>query len=76
VALDQFHREKVDPIGLLDRIDRDDVRVVESGEGTGFALEAREAEPLQGARSTPLANTLHAGSHAFTSGGDGHVNSR
>lgn len=42
-ALDQLHREKVNAVGFLHRVERDDVRVIEGGDGAGFALEAREA---------------------------------
>ena len=40
--LDQFHRHEPDAVGLLGREDRDDVRVVEGGDGVGFAREPRE----------------------------------
>ena len=40
--LDQLHRQEPDAVGLLDRVDRDDVRVVERGNGARFALEAGE----------------------------------
>ena len=43
-ALDELHRQEVDAVRFLDRIDRDDVRMVEGGDGAGFALEA--GEPL------------------------------
>ena len=43
LPLDQFHGQKMDAVGFLDRVERDDVRVVEGGDGAGFALEARQA---------------------------------
>ncbi len=42
-AVDQLHREEVDAVGLLDRVDRDDVRVVERRDGLRFALEPLQA---------------------------------
>ena len=48
LAFDELHREEVDPIRLLDRIDRHDVRVVESGDGACLALEAREPLGIAG----------------------------
>jgi len=33
----------MDPLGLLDREDRDDVRMIERGYGLGFSLEAHRA---------------------------------
>ena len=47
-ALDQLHRQEMDAVGLLDRVDRDDVRVIERGDGAGLALEA--GEPIGVAR--------------------------
>ncbi len=41
-ALDEFHREEVNPVRLLDAVERDDVRVVEGGDGLGLAPEAME----------------------------------
>ena len=40
----QLHGQKVDAVGFLDRVDRDDVRVVELGERLG--LPSKAAEPL------------------------------
>ena len=45
LALHQLHREEAHAAGLLDRVDGDDVRVIERGDGLGLALEA-----LRGAR--------------------------
>jgi hypothetical protein len=42
-ALDQFHRDEPNVLGLFDREDGDDVRVVESGNGVGFTCEPRQA---------------------------------
>ena len=57
LALDQLHRQEVDAAGLLDRVDRDDVRVIERGDGAGLALE-----PLQ-----PLRARGHLGRQHFES---------
>jgi hypothetical protein len=46
--LDQFHRQKRDAVGLLNRKDRDDVRVVQSGQDLRFPLEAGEAIGIVG----------------------------
>ncbi len=48
LALDEFHRKKVEAVGFLNGVERDDVRVVERCNGAGFALEA--CEPLGIAR--------------------------
>ena len=40
LALDQLHREELETVGLFSRIDRDDVRVIEGSDSTGFAREA------------------------------------
>jgi len=42
LPLHELHCQEVDAVGLFDREDGDDVRVVERGEGLGLALEARE----------------------------------
>ncbi len=39
----QLHGEEVGPFGLLDRVDGDDIRVIEGGQRFGFATEALEA---------------------------------
>ena len=58
-ALDQLHREERDVAGLLDGVDRDDVRVIERGDGLRFALEA--LPPLGvGPVGTPWRRTLRA----------------
>ena len=44
LALDQLHREEQDRSGLLDRVDRDDVRMVQRGGCARFTLEP--AEPI------------------------------
>jgi len=41
ISFDELHREEVDALGLFHRMECDDVRVVQRGDGTGFALEAR-----------------------------------
>ncbi len=43
LSLHQLHRDEVDAVGLLDGVDSNNVRVVESCKGLGFALEARAA---------------------------------
>ena len=48
LTLDQLHREEVDAVRFLDRIDRDDVRMVEGGDGAGLALEAGEPVGIAG----------------------------
>ena len=62
-ALDELHREEGDTVALLDGIDRDDVRMVERGNGSGFPLESgktfriarhRWSEHLQGDCATEL----------------------
>ena len=40
VALDQFHHERVDAVGILEPVDRGDVRMIERGEHPRFAFEA------------------------------------
>jgi len=42
LPLDQFHGQKVDAVGFFNRVQRDDMRVVEGGDGAGFALKARQ----------------------------------
>ena len=42
LTFDQLHRQKVDAVAFLDRVDGDDVRVVELGEGLGLATKAPE----------------------------------
>ena len=36
----QFHRDEVNAVRLFDRVDRDDVGVIEGGDSFGFTLEA------------------------------------
>lgn len=43
LPLDELHGEEVHVAGLLDRVDGDDVGVVERGDGLGLALEALAA---------------------------------
>ncbi len=43
LPLDQLHGQEVDAVGFVDGMDRDDVRVVEGGDGAGLALETGEA---------------------------------
>ncbi len=45
LALDQLHGEEADTLGLLDRVDRDDVGMIQRGQGLGLPLEA--VEPLR-----------------------------
>ena len=40
--LDQFHREEDTSVDLINRVDRDDVRVVEGGDGSRFTVEPRD----------------------------------
>jgi hypothetical protein len=40
LALDELHRQEVDAVGLLDRVDGDDALVVEGGEGLRLSPEA------------------------------------
>jgi len=49
-AGDEFHGQELDSVGLLDRKDRDDVGVIERGDGLGFALEAHRAFQEKGPR--------------------------
>ncbi len=44
----QFHRQEADVPDLLDRVDGDDVRVVECGDGLRFAFEALAAIGVTG----------------------------
>ena len=43
LPLDQLHGEEVHAVGFLDGENRNDVRVIERGDGASFTLEAREA---------------------------------
>mgnify|MGYP000343782303 CR=1 FL=1 len=43
LAIDVAHGEEVDALVLLDRVDGDDVRMLERGDGRGLALEASPA---------------------------------
>ncbi len=45
LTFDELHREEVDAVCLLDRIDGDDARVVERSEG--FRLTSEAIEPLR-----------------------------
>ena len=46
-AVDQFQRQEGDAVGFFDRVDRDDVGVIERGRCAGFALKRsrRSASP-------------------------------
>ena len=44
--LDQFHDEGARAVQLLEAIDSRDVRVIQSGEGSGFALEPGQPRPV------------------------------
>ena len=48
VALDQLHRQEPNAVLILDRIERDDVRVVEAGDDAGFMFESRQAFRVRG----------------------------
>jgi len=48
LSFDQFHREEVGAVSFLDRVERDDVRMIEGGDGARFALEAGEALGIAG----------------------------
>ena len=50
LPLDQLHRQEQDAVLLLDRIDRDDVGMVQRGDGTGLALEPTAALRIGGQR--------------------------
>jgi hypothetical protein len=50
VPLDQLHGQKMRAVVFLDGEQRDDVRVVEGGDGPGFALEARQPVGVAGHR--------------------------
>ena len=41
-SIHQLHGQEANAVGFLGRMDRDDVRVVESGDGASFAIEAFE----------------------------------
>ena len=43
LALHKLHRDEMDPVGLFDGMDGDDVGVLERGHGLGLALEALAA---------------------------------
>ena len=43
MALDQLHRQEPDAVLVFDRVERDDIRVVEAGHGARLVLEARQA---------------------------------
>ena len=48
LALDQLHGEEADVRLVLDRVERDDVGVIEPGHGARLALEAGEAIGVRG----------------------------
>ena len=48
LALDQLHRQEPDAVLILDRIERDDVRVVEAGDGARLVFESRQAFGVRG----------------------------
>ena len=50
LALDKLHDQCADVTGLLEPVDSRDVRVVQRGQGLGFALEPREAIRVGGER--------------------------
>ena len=47
---DVLHRDEVDALGLSDVIDRDDVRVIQRGGGSGFLDESLPALSRRSAR--------------------------
>ena len=51
VALDQFHRERLDAARFLQAVDCSDVRMVQRGQDFRFALEAREPFGVASERS-------------------------
>ena len=42
LTFDELHGQEVDAVGFLDRVDGDDVRMVELGEGLRLATKTRE----------------------------------
>ena len=42
LALDQLHHEGLDAVGVLQPVDRGDVRMIQRGEDFRFALKARQ----------------------------------
>ena len=42
LALDEFHDERLHAVGVLQAVDRRDVRMVQRGEDFGFALKPRQ----------------------------------
>ncbi len=48
LSLQQFHGDEGSPIGLVDLVDRADVRVVQRGHGFGFPLKAAESLCVMG----------------------------
>ena len=46
--LDQLHRQEPDAVLILDRIERDDIRVVEAGHGARLVFESRQAFGVRG----------------------------
>ena len=51
LPLDQLHRQEAHAVGFLGRVDRDDVRVIERGDGARFTGEALEARRDRSAMS-------------------------
>ena len=48
LPLDQLHGQEVETVGLLDRVDRDDVRMPQGGHRAGLALEALQSLGVRG----------------------------
>ena len=48
LALDEFHHQRRDAVGVFKAVNRRDVRMVQRREDFGFALEAREALGVRG----------------------------
>ena len=49
-TFNQFHDQRVDTAGFLETVDLRDVRVIQSGECLGFALEPGDALRIGGER--------------------------
>ncbi len=48
LAIHEFHGEEVTQLGLLDRVDRDDRRMVESGHGLGLLFQPSKSGGIGG----------------------------
>ena len=81
VALDQLHRQESDAVLILDRIERDDIRVVEGRHDARLVFEARQAFGVGGhvrrqhlerdvTTEAPVARTVHLAHPARAEPGD------